>query len=512
MGYLLLHSGQLSAKRLLKRVAECNGADKPGSAASRDVVIRWGNTAGDDRVASYTLNPRQAIENAANRTRMLRILKLNGVYAPSLAQEWTNEFVRDVLLDSGRRVKMERWYQVPLFDLQPLALFRADNKDVWLERGVAHAHSRFREVAFDEDVYATRAVRLAIRSLRALGLDFGLVSIGITARDRTICMNVTPTPVLHGQMLGLFADALQAFITRDSAEERNDQGMEANSPRFRMGADLEFMLRSSRGKLLLASKYLPRRGRVGCDDLSINRDGKRFPIAELRPDPAETPEGLMANIWETMGEAFGLIKSRSAQWLAGSMPLSRYSLGGHLHYSDLPFSSRLVKALDTYLGFPVMMIEATDTAMKRRPQYGFLGDIRFKSHGGFEYRTPASWIVSPEVAAAVIALGYLVGVHYRELRTDLFVRPKKQRQFYRAEKSELQSEFQAVWREIEKTATYRRYREELRVIPEMVQQGIDWNEAVDIRTAWGLSRQDIQGRSGPVPNGTRRKGRDLITR
>ena len=507
MGYLLLHSGQPSAKRLLRRVTECTGSEKPDPVASQDVVIRWGNTAGDDETASYTLNPRRAIENAANRKRMLRVLKMNGVYTPALSHEWSSDLARDVMLDSQKRVKIVRHYRVPVFDLQPLALFRSDSKDVWLDQGISHTRERFREVEFDEDVYATRAARLALRSLRALGLDFGLVNIGITARDRTICLNVNPAPVLHGRMLQLFEDALQAFLTRDQWEEEEWEEEGRNQHPFLMGTDLEFMLRSARGKMLLASRYLPRRGRVGCDDLSINQDGERFPLAELRPDPAETPEELVANIRETMSEALEKIPSPNVQWLAGSMPFPRYSLGGHIHFSDLPFSARVVRALDTYLGFPVLMIEASSTATKRRPKYGFLGDIRFKSHGGFEYRTPASWLVSPEIAHAVLALAYVVATHYRDLNIDLFSSPTKQRQFYQADKQALHADFQEIWEQIEATSTYRRYRGALRIIPEMVAQGIDWDESVDIRRTWGIEIDKAsESAAKPVLNGVR-KGR-----
>ncbi|MCX7568628.1 hypothetical protein OS242_01420 [Tumebacillus sp. DT12] len=499
MGYWLLHSGQPSAKRLLKRVEECTGVEHVNPVASQDVVIRWGNVQGSDSRAAWTLNPRQAIVNTSNRTRMLRILKLNGVYAPLSTSDLSSELADYVTLDSGKRVKVMRHYRVPLFDLQPLALFRADSKSVWLKQGMGRAQDRFKEVPFDEDVYAERAVRLALRSLHALGLDFGVVNIGITARDRTICLNVNPAPVLQGRMLDLYEDALQAFITRDRAEERVWDADGRNNRPFLMGTDLEFMLRSPRGKMVLASKFLPRKGRVGCDDRSINLDQKRFPLAELRPDPARTPEDLVANIRETLTEAQRLITSRELQWLAGSMPFPNYSLGGHVHFSDLAFSSRLVKALDNYLGFPVLMIEASSTAVKRRPKYGFLGDVRFKSHGGFEYRTPGSWLITPEITHAVLALAYVVAVHYRDLSLDIFSNPRKQRMFYTCDKLGLMADFRRVWREVEDTSTYRRYQGVLRVIPEMVEQGIAWNEGVDIKRSWGLPQETARRSSGAQP-------------
>jgi len=503
MGYLLLHSGQPSAKRLVKRVAECTGVTSVDPVAGQDVVIRWGNVEGDDSKASWTLNPRQAIENTLSRSRMFRLLKQGGVYSPTLAdaEQWpSSNLPSEVTLDSGMNVKIARHYLVPLFDMQPLALFRSDSKDVWLDQQVSQPRNGFREVTFDEDEYATRAVRMAMRSLHALGLDFGLVTVGITARDRTICLDVSATPKMTGRMLDLFAEAMESFIERDQMQEL-EWGMygQHNQP-LMLGTDLEFMLRSSQGKMVLASRFLKRNGRVGCDDRTVNHDGKRFPLAELRPDPAGTPEELMDKLGEAMQEANGLITSRSVQWLAGSMPFTNFPIGGHIHFSRFPFSSRFVKALDNYLGLPVMMIEASQTSIKRRPRYGFLGDIRFKSHGGFEYRTLGCWLVSPEISYAVLALAYVVAMHYRDLKISLFDSPNKQKQFYNSDKSALRQDFEAIWKEIEKTSTYRRYHKVLDVIPDMIRQGIAWNEAVDLKQSWGLvTSQNQPSESGSQP-------------
>lgn len=502
MGYVLLHSGQVSAKRLLRRVKECIGVESVNPVASQDVMIRWGSLAGDDSVAAWTLNSRQAIENSIGRTRMLRILKQNGVYSPAISSnhEKRPDVVREVTLDSGKRVRVVRYYRIPIFDLHPLGVFRADSKSLWLDGHVSHVQDKFREVPFDEDVYAERAVRLALRSLHALGLDFGMVSIGITSADRTICLDVTATPRLQGRILDLFEDALEAFITRDRAEEREFHLHGRNPHPFLIGTDLEFMLRSPRGKMVLASKYLPRKGIVGCDDRSLNLDGERFPLAEIRPNPARSPGELMTNIRRTLEEAAGLIKAKHVQWVAGSMPFPRFPIGGHVHFSDLSFSSRLVKALDHYVGFPIMMIEASQTAAKRRPKYGFLGDVRFKDHGGFEYRTPGSWLVSPEIAEAVVFLSYLVVMHHRSLDADLFSKPSMQRQFYSGNKAELLPYFERNWRQIEATSTYAQCKNSLMIIPSMVRQGIDWDESSDFRQTWNLQQPVLQ-RS--VNSGTR---------
>ena len=70
--------------------------------------------------------------------------------------------------------------------------------------------------------------------------------------------------------------------------------------------------------------------------------------------------------------------------------------------SRIWLTSRLLRVLDNYLALPFILIEDQNTKL-RRPRYGFLGDFRRKTHGGFEYRTLPSWIVSPRITKGVIA-------------------------------------------------------------------------------------------------------------
>jgi hypothetical protein len=471
MGFLLLHSGQASARKLLRRLNDCAGVENLEPVASQDVVIRWGNRLGNDD-DGRVLNPRLAIENTRDRRFMLQMLKLNGVRTPLRENETERgEF--------ERRLHVSRYYRVPVFNMQALACFRSDKKSVWINQDIARRNHHFREVPIDEDKYTSRIASLAVRAIHALGLDFGLVSLAVSSRGFCYVLDVKPAPVLKGRLLELYANAINEWIAKEKTAPAEIQD-------FKMGADLEFMLRSNQGKLVLASRFLPRKGEVGYDDVSINRDGRRHPVAELRPSPADDPLQLFENIRLTLRQAQRLIPRASLGWLAGSMPFPNFPIGGHIHFSSLPLSSRLIKALDTYLGFPVMMIEYSDTALKRRPKYGFLGDIRLKSHGGFEYRTPGSWIVSPEIAQAVLCLAYLVAIHHRQLTMTPFIHLENQKEFYQCDKWALQSLFFDVWRQIENTATYKRYEEQLKVIPEMVRANMSWNENSDIKRRWGI--------------------------
>lgn len=465
MGYLLLHSDQPTARRIIRRIPKITGVESMDPVASQDRVIRWGKTDGNDIWLHQVMNPKFAIQATRSKSQMLSILQMNGVRCPL-----SNETVQE------KSISLSRHYRVPVFNMKALSIYRSDGKLIWLDRRISQVNEHFREVELDEDRFAIRISRLAVRAVHALGLDFGLVSLGISSRGFAYVLDVSPTPVLKERLLNQFVDGIKDWMNTI------EKPVPAN---FMMGTDLEMMFRNREGKMVLASKYLPRQGKVGCDALSIMRDGKRFPLAELRPEPNTSPLRVVRNIEETMREAKQLLPAR-LQWLAGSMPFQRYGIGGHIHYSGIPLSSQLVRALDNYLALPVLMIEDTNTAAKRRPRYGFLGDIRLKSHGGWEYRTLGSWMVSPEIAKAVLCLAQLVAVHHRELIRTPLGQTNLQRAFYRGDKETLRPHFDEIWHDIQKTDLYDTYKEHLDLISKMVQSRETWNETQDIKGAWGI--------------------------
>lgn len=465
MGYLLLHSGQPTAKRILRRITLLTGVESMDPVTSQDRVIRWGNMDGSEYWLDHVLNVKEAIQSTRTRQQMLSILQMNGLRCPLL-----NESGQE------RQIVLSRHYRVPVFNMRALSMYRSDGKSIWLNRRISQINQHFREVSLDEDRYAVRVTRLAVRAVHALGLDFGLVSLGITPRGFAYVLDVSPAPALKDKLLDEYVEAIRNWI------KINESPVPAN---FVMGTDLEFMLRNREGKMVLASKFLPRQGKVGCDALSIGRDGRRFPLAEIRPEPTPSPLRLVKNIEESLREAKQLIPGR-IQWLAGSMPFQRYGIGGHIHFSDIPLSSRLVKALDNYLALPVMMIEDSTAAARRRPKYGFLGDVRIKNHGGWEYRTLGSWLVSPEISKAVLCLAHLVAVHHRELNQAPLIRPNLQKAFYQGEKETLRPYFEEIWRDLQQTNLYNTYKEHLNVLWDMANKRITWNESMDIKRAWGI--------------------------
>ncbi|WP_051321903.1 putative amidoligase domain-containing protein [Alicyclobacillus contaminans] len=464
----LLHAGQPSAKRLLKRVPSLKPYLSSTHLASGDTVIRWGRHAEADPPEAEALNPQDAMARTLSRASMARFLRRMGI------RVWSKD------RNGAQDVRLVRQYRIPLFDLTPLACFRSDNAPVWINQRIQQLQDTFREVALDEDKATMRAVRLAARALHTLGLDHGLVSIGMGQKGVLYVLDVTGAPVLLGRLLDLYADAVTSFVRRE--EQRS--GVEPGA--FLLGADVELILRNAEGKMVLASRYFTRKGRVGCDDRSIQFDGKRLPLMELRPEPDSTPLGLVANLREAMLEAIEKINRANVEWRAGSMPFRRYWTGGHIHFSSIPFSSRLVKALDNYVGLPLMLVEDARTARLRRQRYGFLGDIRHKDYGGFEYRTPGSFVVHPDITMAALCLAYVVAVHHRELPLVDLYQERLQTAFLTGDKDLLRPIAERNLRALSGLSAYERYKEYIDPLMDMIRRGQTWDESVDVRTVWGL--------------------------
>jgi len=488
LAYYLLHAGQPSARRLVGRVASLRSYHSSSAVTGSDVVMRFGPSNESDPVHGIILNPRDAVARTASRANMGRFLQRVGVrFTVPQGKAMTTEEPRFV-----------RQYRIPFFDMLPLACFRSDTPDAWINNRIQRVQPSFREVAMDEEKVTIRIMNIASRTLHALGLDFGLVTVGMTQKGILHVIDVTASPVLEGRLLDTYVNAVESYINR---EERIGRGA---FQAVTLGTDLEVMLKNTTGKMVLANQFFTRKGRVGCDDRSVQFDGKRLPIMELRPDPDTTPIGLFNNLRETMLEAVNGINRPKVEWRAGSMPFKPYCTGGHIHLSGVPFSHQFVKALDNYVGLPLMMVENRSTSLLRRPKYGFLGDVRQKNYGGFEYRTPASFVVNQEVTLAAFCLAHLTALHHRELPIVDLCEPSLQHAFYKGHNEVLRPIVERSILAVRRLSSYSRYQEYLESFFDMVLSGWTWNEDTDIRVAWGLPLQKQATATAMRPNRVRR--------
>lgn len=325
------------------------------------------------------------------------------------------------------------------------------------------------------------AARAAARALYVLGLDFGQVEVSTDARGRAEIANVSgrmrPSPGEGARRTA----AAAALRERRLAEER------ASGARVSLGADPEFVLVTLEGKVVPASRFLPPEGAAGCD--SVVRGGiRRWALAELRPDPAEEPAEVAASIGRLMAAAARRIgRGADPAWRAGAWPVRGLPLGGHIHLSGAALTGERLRALDNAVALPLRLLEPPG-ASARRPRYGALGDFRFQPHGGFEYRTPPSWLLSRRLALGVLALAKIAAEHADGLAGARPLDNDRLRDaFYgEGEEAALREGALRFYEALQRTAGYRKYAAFADFVFEAALTGRTWDETADFRPKWGI--------------------------
>lgn len=326
--------------------------------------------------------------------------------------------------------------------------------------------------------------KMAIRVLYTLGLSSGEVILVSGGGDRKYAVEkVTPLAHLEDQRLQRLYKRAEREQKRKTAEEGE------NTSTLMLGMDPEFIILDPRKlDVVPASLYLSREGEVGCD--AVHGEGvTTYPIAELRPMPSPDPRGLLVGLMRTMRMAGEMIHDRSLQWLAGGMPKPGLPLGGHLHFSGVELTAELLRALDNYLTLPVSVLEAA-SSQSRRPKYGYLGDFRRQPHGGFEYRTLPSFLVSPLLTKAVVYLAYVIVSDYHLLsRRPLDDDDRIHRAYYAGDKEKLRACLEPLISDLQSLDRYKEVEAYTEPLFRQIREGNVWNEFRDIRPLWNIPFQ-----------------------
>jgi len=322
-----------------------------------------------------------------------------------------------------------------------------------------------------------RMMEAACRSVYVLGLHFGCVHLRVHPKGAWHVERVDPHPNVD-EALGL---AYGQAIARLASVYHDKEWVLRE---VTLGADPEFSLATDDGRILYASRYLPYRGEVGYDRQSWERRGTVYPLAEIRPAPSPSPLVLANNVGRALEKARALLPTARTRWMAGSNPLARVPTGGHVHISGVPLTTPLLLALDTYVAVPFMLLEKRTRAKQRRRRYGRLGDFRRKEHGGFEYRTLPSWLVSPSAAKAALCLVKTVATEWPRLPLAPMRSAGAIREFYLGKKSRFRRIFPQAWRRVLATPTAGLYAYELAYVRRMVLGEQEWNDDDDIKRAW----------------------------
>lgn len=413
-----------------------------------DLVVRWGLGDKYDLDRNTVLNPAWALRNIQDPRYVVELLRAHGI---------RTGYMRHVL---GRAPRIPR-YRLHVCDMRVISTTRL--------AGGGGSAKRMRNVR-----------EMARRVAYSLGLHFAAVEVGVIGRHEAVPISIDPTPTLTPRLGKRYADAVTEYGKR-----RMERLTKKPRP-IVLGADPEFMILRSGREIVYASRYLPYRGRVGHDEQPSKRNRRLRPIAEIRPAPTADPAELVERIRRLLKVAMRRTPRRGVRWVAGSAPVSTYPIGGHIHFTDIRLTTELIRALDNYLALPLVMIENAERSRLRRPKYGYLGDIRWGRHGGFEYRVPSSWIVAPSYALAVLTLARLVASNYERLTRNIFTTPEYCRMFYAADGDGLRMEFEEAWSDLESLPDYHEVAAELEVIPDLVRQNKRWMESRDLRVRWGL--------------------------
>jgi hypothetical protein len=372
-----------------------------------------------------------------------------------------------------------RCWHIPVFDLDALCIYSAQGH----AQPLTEIISANRASRNSRSSFLQAAMRLAIRVIYVLGLKYGVVTMIRSEQGLPVVSElITSLKTLQEPLSSQLKKAMDCGQVSIASLSKRTDVVEL----IKLGLDIEFIFRrpDPNGKIVPASRFFQRNGQVGCDSVRIG--GKlHYPLAELRPSPAVEPQELFRNLYAAMRKAASRVGDASLEWLAGGMPARGLPLGGHIHVSGVPLNADLLRAMDNYMALPLVLLEDSTTS-RRRPAYGALGDFRRQSHGGFEYRTLPSWIVSPALAMGVIALARVIVEHYAELRQRPLARPEMQTAYYAGDKLSIQPVVPSLWQDLEATPAYKRYEPSLARLKRAMIQMKSWNEQRDLRIAWKI--------------------------
>jgi hypothetical protein len=456
MSISLVYSKENPPQLLLDRLT-INAVFEENLLPSSEIVIQWGNYANDHH-QKHKLNIKEAVQLAKNKSLSHSLLKINGIATVSRNQGNNKKFM------------------VPVFHCDALTVYTTNQNNHWLSDSGRKVYREWTK-QINSHLW-NKITNLAVRAVYALGLDYAQVLICKDSKGRLCIMDVEPEPKLNVRLAELYASAIEKYAKQMREELARDSSV-------LMGMDPEFVLRDTNGQLVSASKFLSKRGSVGCDAIWLRENRSIFPLAELRPKPATEPRELLRNLYRTMMIASKKIPDRTLDWLAGANPMNGYPLGGHIHFSNVWRNHFLIRALDNYLALSLVMTEDSQS-VKRRPKYGFLGDTRPQYHGGFEYRTPPSWLVSPLITKGVIALAKVISEHYWQLNNYPLLSKQIQEAYYNGDKLSLLSIVKNQWSDLVSLSGYETYKTYLEPFKNQIFAMEPWNEARDIRRPWKL--------------------------
>ena len=252
-----------------------------------------------------------------------------------------------------------------------------------------------------------------------------------------------------------------------------------------IGADPEFLVYRD-GQKVSANSVLPSstRAEIGTDGCSST--------GELRPAATKDPLQLVENVSILLNKLNAYHLNGEYEIVAGNGSRNN-TTGGHIHFG-MRKSVGLIRLFD-WVSIYLQPLEPKASAKSRRRSYGELGTTggEFNLSGvrdqpwGFEYRTPCSWITTPEIAKGMLAIYFVIADHYKtypNFATMPEITYDMDYKFRNYEKIEGADAILAVIRSCRK---YRKYRTEIEAVISKVGRRPAWTEEFNILPAWGIN-------------------------
>jgi hypothetical protein len=167
-------------------------------------------------------------------------------------------------------------------------------------------------------------------------------------------------------------------------------------PAVTLGADPEFEYIDPDTNEVLSCREMGIQDRVLIPSSSVGRIGMdgSGQQRELRPEPANTPEGLIENFEKLIRAGLDEIWSLRGE---------KFSCGGHIHLGGVEESHEFGTLLDYYLA----PLNVLNSKARRDSGYGKPGasdSVRKQTHG-MEYRVPpVGWLASKELARITLKI------------------------------------------------------------------------------------------------------------
>lgn len=213
-------------------------------------------------------------------------------------------------------------------------------------------------------------------------------------------------------------------------------------------------------------------------------------LGELRPPASELPLEHVNTIQELFKELKPLLDNhmiiKAGTILSNTQGYSM-AMGGHIHIG-MPglkgnLKGKLSKYLSYYCGIPLKKIEEPSDVQHRGWEvggYGYFGNYDFKNYG-IEWRMPASWLLSKEIAKMALCLAYTVAQDFTVAKNTTI---KCDANIYR--RLITTDDITPILEKIQGMEYYPIYRNEIDPLIDMIKNNETWDTGGNVLEKWDL--------------------------